>query len=215
MTLYLFDNDGVLVSGPGPYESSLGKAIRKTFGRDIKIDLTPFHGLTDRAILREVLRENQIEHNENSMDRCLACFGEHYIASKEKTIILPTVFETLKKLNGCGNPFGIVTGNVEAMARKKLDLYGLNPFLPFGAFGEQSYERSDLIGIALKEASNRGHRVDKREVYVIGDTPRDIEAAIKSEVVPIGITTGKATKQDLKRAGARKVLSRLIELVNL
>lgn len=94
-------------------------------------------------------------------------------------------------------------------------LYKLNQYLLFGAFGEESYNRDDLVEIAINRARAREWKGEKNEIYVVGDTPRDIEAAIESNVVPIGITTGKTTKQDLERAGARKVLSRLIELVDL
>lgn len=215
MPLFLFDVDGTLVSGLGPYEASLEKAIGSEFGKEVKVDLTNFHGLTDRAILREILKENQTRYDEASIGRCLAYFGEHYVASKEKTTALPFAFYTLKTLSERGEHLGIVTGNVEAMARKKLALCDLSKFLPFGAFGEESYNRDDLVAIAMNRAIVREWEGEKNEIYVIGDTPRDIEAAVQAGVVPIGVATGKATKQDLERAGARKVLSRLIELVDL
>jgi len=119
----------------GPYEASLQTAISQIFQKNTLIDPTPFHGLTDRAILREILKENKINYDENSVDRCLANFGSDYAASCEEVKILPTAEETLLTLKQKGHFLGLVTGNVEEMARKKLDSSsGAYPVACYGNF---------------------------------------------------------------------------------
>ncbi len=46
---------------------------------------------------------------------------------------------------------------------------------------------------------------------VVGDTPRDIEAALANRAVAVGVTSGKFSEEDLRRAGADHVLDSLAD----
>ena len=49
------------------------------------------------------------------------------------------------------------------------------------------------------------------EVYVVGDTPRDIEAAHAAEATAVGVASGPYTVEELRAAGADHVLASLAE----
>ena len=49
---------------------------------------------------------------------------------------------------------------------------------------------------------------------MVGDHPIDIESALKSGMVPVGVTTGKIGADQLKAAGAALVLASADELIN-
>lgn len=214
MPLLLFDLDGTLLKGLGPYESSLEQAVQETFNKKVKVDLSTFNGLTDRRIVQKILGANEIIYSNYLIDSCLSKFGEMYQASTNDTKIIEGVSDALSELTK-SNSLGIVTGNVEKMARKKLSVHNIEGYFPFGAFGNESYDRSDLVTFAMKRALDRGWNGDKSQVYVIGDTPRDVSAALQSGVVPIGVTTGRNTYTELKNEGARFVIDNLTELQSL
>lgn len=228
MPLLLFDIDGTLLTGLGPYESSLEQAIKETFKQEVKIDLTNYQGSTDRTVLRGHLEEAEIfnstyEQPNREIDQCLKRFGEIYPAGSE-TQLIPGVQETIPQLKKQGHVLGLVTGNVEQMARRKLRMFSakneeLNTYFKFGGFGEESYNRANLVLNAIQRAGN--YDWDGEEAYVIGDTPNDIKAiisaaeALKRTIIPIGVTTGTTTKEQLQQARAQYVLDSLTELPDL
>lgn len=88
----------------------------------------------------------------------------------------------------------LVTGNLEGVARLKLDRAGIGSFFASGqgAFGSDSDDRTDLPAIARTRAGAlsgtrpypRGHTI------VIGDTDRDIACARADGVQCLAVTTG-------------------------
>ncbi|MBU0641233.1 MAG: HAD family hydrolase [Planctomycetes bacterium] len=50
--------------------------------------------------------------------------------------------------------------------------------------------------------------VQPAEVWMIGDTPTDIEAALRSGVLPVGVTWGFRPRCDLEAAGAAHIVDR-------
>ena len=56
-----------------------------------------------------------------------------------------------------------------------------------------------------------GQDVPNAEIYVIGDTPRDIEAAHAVDCTAIAVATGRYDRAALEEAGADHVLDTLEE----
>jgi len=105
---------------------------------------------------------------------------------------------------------GIVTGALEEAARIKLARADLNRFLPFGGFGSDSADRVELT----RRGIERGAALIRRElpperVHILGDTPRDMEAAAAVGAVPIGVSTGTYRADALLDAGAKVVIATL------
>lgn len=215
MALILLDIDGTLVKGLGPYESSLKQAIQETHDSDLQVDLTPYHGHTDRFIARDILKRNNLSYDNKSLDECLLMFGKNYQANEEHTKIIPGVAEALPQLAE-KNLLGIVTGNVETMAMKKLRLYGLNQHIKLGAFGNEDVDRSELVGYAIHRAKKEGWNGDKNNTYLVDDTLVGINAAINAQVIPVGVLTGKVrTKTEFQNARAKYIIFSLLELLGI
>ena len=93
---------------------------------------------------------------------------------------------------------GLLTGNAERGAQYKLKYFNLDPYFPIGAFGDHSLHRWELVDIAMKQAEAHWARSwPKSEVWLIGDTPQDIEAAKKSGVRVAAVATGPYSLEDL------------------
>ena len=92
---------------------------------------------------------------------------------------LPGAAELLQTVATSGI-FGssVVSGNLEPMARVKLEAAGLYSYLCRGAYGSDSPRRADLPAIAKRRCEAVfGVSIPLSECIVIGDTPRDLEAA--------------------------------------
>ncbi|MDL5155932.1 HAD family hydrolase [Actinomycetospora termitidis] len=104
----------------------------------------------------------------------------------------------------------VLTGNVREGAELKLTAAGLHPGafdLDDGVYGSLPGPRATLVH-AARTALERRHG---REVglVVVGDTPRDVEAAHAAGAVAVGVATGSSSVDDLAAAGADHVVADL------
>jgi hypothetical protein len=76
----------------------------------------------------------------------------------------------------------------------------------FGGYGSDAHERADLVRVAIARghAHERaaGRTFAREEIFVIGDTPRDISAAHAAGATAIAVATGAFTLAELQEAGA-------------
>jgi phosphoglycolate phosphatase-like HAD superfamily hydrolase len=103
----------------------------------------------------------------------------------------------------------LLTGNLPALARVKLDALGLTEHLDLdaGAYGDVSPVRADLVPVARRNAAARyGADFSGRATVLVGDTPHDIEAAAVSGARALGVATGRFSAAQLAEAGADIVL---------
>ena len=94
----------------------------------------------------------------------------------------------------------LVTGNLEPIARLKLERAGVGRFFEAGqgGFGSDHEDRGRLPAIARSRASDPPW--PRERTVVIGDTPRDIACARADEVRVAAVATGPVRRH---RAGRR------------
>ena len=196
--LLLFDVDGTLMDADGAGRAALRRAMLRVYGRTGPIDGYDFHGKTDPAIVRELLRSDG--YTDAQVDDRLAPLWDHYCtgldeelgARRERLQAFPGVRALLAHVRA--EPRftpGLVTGNVEGGAWRKLRACRLDEPFSFGAFGSDSEDRNDLPGLAIQRAAGAtGIEFEPEEVVVIGDTPADIRCARASGTRALAVATG-------------------------
>jgi phosphoglycolate phosphatase-like HAD superfamily hydrolase len=127
----------------------------------------------------------------------------------EQYRILPGAEQTLVALGEAGVLLGLVSGAMEGAARTKLVPANLNRFFIFGAYGSDSPDRTELTRMAVEKAARLRGRLRPSQVFVVGDTPRDIDAAAAVGVVSVGVASGAYSVDELVAAGAVHVLKSL------
>jgi phosphoglycolate phosphatase len=120
----------------------------------------------------------------------------------------PGVDALLARLAAAGVRQTVVTGNIAAVARYKLEAGGLIPpiELGFGGFGDSAPSRAAVAQTALDRLSAAGWKPDSAEVWIVGDTPRDLACARAVGVRCALVATGRATVAELAALGADIVL---------
>jgi phosphoglycolate phosphatase len=210
----LFDVDGTLISTGGAGTRSWRWAFEVLHGVPADIGEHSEAGMTDpvvgRTTFREVIGREPTDHE---LARLMAGYLERLpveVSASERYRVLAGVDELLPRLQAAGMLLGIVTGALEAAAHIKLARGGLDRFFTFGGYGSDSDDRSELTRIAIDRAGAILRRtVAPPSVYVVGDTPRDIEAARSLGAVAVGVASGKYSTEELRRAGSTFVLGSL------
>jgi phosphoglycolate phosphatase len=221
--LLLFDIDGTLVRGrPLTHQLALEEAASAVFGLRVRRGETPVAdvepwGKTDRQILRDVLeRAGLAKPDAESLERWerAACEAYERLEVEDDTDGHVAAAAALARLRDAGNKLALLTGNLEPVARRKLSLRGLGGFFPAGqgGFGSDAELRAELVPIARARAGRDGEPHPRDDTVLIGDTPRDMQAAAADGVRAIGITGHRFSAEALLAAGAAATVDELDEL---
>lgn len=211
--IYLFDIDGTLIAAHGAgrraFERALFDACELKDGlAGIRLD-----GKTDPLILHEAFAAaGRPAPTDEDRSRVFAAYLGHldHELQHGEYEILPGVERALAHLEGLGVHLGLQTGNLETSARRKLEHGKLWHRFSFGGYGSDAHVREELVAIAIERGhAIAGRRVPKDDIWVLGDTPRDIEAAHASGARAVGVATGSFSERELREAGADVVVPTL------
>jgi phosphoglycolate phosphatase len=190
----LFDVDETLVHTGGSGARSWTVAFDKLYGIAADIGQHTSAGETDPVVARETfIAVLGRDPSDDELDRIYAQYLLNLaddIVVSEGYRMLPGADLCLGKLGEAGVLLGLVSGAMEGAARTKLIPANLNRFFLFGAYGSDSPDRAELTGIAIEKASRLHAGLTPAQVFVVGDTPRDIDAARKEGAVSVGVAPG-------------------------
>jgi phosphoglycolate phosphatase-like HAD superfamily hydrolase len=65
--------------------------------------------------------------------------------------------------------------------------------------------------LAISKATRLHHQLTPAQVYVVGDTPHDMEATNAAGAVPVGVASGHYSTDELASAGGTHVIGSLEE----
>ncbi len=196
--LVLFDIDGTILKvQDGLSKSIFQKVFCNFFDREqLPLDFD-FAGLTDLEILYRlsVLYNVDFSLVEANLDSIwMSILSEFKEKCKLKEIHLcPYVREFIEKLSKYENVvLGLLTGNFKESAYYKLQLVDLDRYFPFGAFGNESINRSKLHKIAIARANEHFSKqiFNIENTFVIGDSIADIISAKENGIKVIAVATG-------------------------
>jgi phosphoglycolate phosphatase len=210
----LFDVDETLVHTGGSGARSWKAAFEKLYGIPADIGAHTSAGETDpqvgRATFKGVLKRDP---SDDELDRIYAEYLLHLAEDigHQGYRVLPGAEKTLMQLQGAGVLLGLVSGAMEGAARAKLGPANLNRFFIFGAYGSDSPERAELTEMAIVKATRLHRNLTSSQVFVVGDTPKDIGAAHAAGAVGVGVASGHYSVDELSDAGADYTLGSLEE----
>jgi phosphoglycolate phosphatase-like HAD superfamily hydrolase len=197
---YLFDIDGTLLRDPNRIHfDSFASSVQRVTGFEITLAGILLHGSTDTAILTEACQQAGIpaEVFEAHLEAILEAMRNTVAERRHEmnVVRMPGVEETLDYLARRGALLGIATGNLEMIGWIKVERAGLREWFRFGGFSDQFSIRSEVIGQAAQKAREMAGK--GASICVVGDTPRDIEAARANFLSVIAVATGKYSFDEL------------------
>lgn len=216
--LICFDIDGTILKGGGGVESgrevnraqhdSFRVALKEVWGVDGGLEDIEHAGMTDRWILRDLHALTKCTLPVEEAIDAAACRMESYVAEcgnvGEGLYVLPGIAALLEALHASEKVvLGLVTGNLQSIAWGKIKAVGLDKYFVTGGFGSDGEDRGQLIKVAQARAAAAlptlppAHTL---QCFHIGDTPRDLEAAVNAGVRGVGTATGKFSLEELSTA---------------
>ena len=212
----LFDIDETLVHTGGSGARSWAWAFDQLHGVAADIAEHSSAGETDpqvgRATFRAVLGRDA---SQDEMARLYSKYLWHLsedIWTAEGYRVLDGAKDLLGRLAGAGVILGVISGAMEGAARMKMEPGKLNRYFVFGAYGSDSPDRAEVTRLGIAKASRlHGRELAPGEVFVVGDTPHDIDAAHAAGATAVGVATGHYGPDVLRAAKADYVLRSLTE----
>ncbi|GAA3130634.1 HAD family hydrolase [Streptosporangium carneum] len=208
----LWDIDHTLVDMRGIGRELSAQAFERVTGIPMR-QQARIDGLTEAVIFRETARLHGLATDRDDFERFADALAEAHIMRsadlREQGHALPGASAALNALAEVpGVTQTVVTGNVRMVAEIKLQSFGLDRDIAWeiGAFGEDDDVRAELVRIALKRAAVFGEATESTNAVLIGDTPADVEAALRNGIPVVAVATGRSTADDLREAGATWVL---------
>lgn len=218
--LVLWDVDGtLLVDGARAHRRAIVCALRETYALDIPDDaverIGPW-GKTDRRIAREVLLAAGVEREliEARLGDWMAAASAHFAAAAAELEVRSGLPHELRELRAAGLRMTLLTGNLRAIAARKVERAGIAAELDLaiGAYGDDAEERAALVPLARRRAGDDVPWPRERTV-VVGDTPADVAAAAADEVDCLAFDSPRFPRDRLR--GAAAIVSDARELARL
>lgn len=222
--LFLFDIDGTLVRRMPPFHgTAMCEAVETVYGVSVaREQMGPTAGRTDTAIALHMLAAAGVD--EATATAGLPAFYEAAADAYDRLVVedlrayrTPHAEESLLWLRKAGAVLGLVTGNIERIAWRKLGGAGLAEYFLCGGFGNASASRNALPPIALARAEQHTGRTFARSAtYVVGDTPLDVACGAANGLRTVAVATGPVhSLAELRACGAEYAFDDLRGLYGL
>jgi phosphoglycolate phosphatase len=199
--LLLFDIDGTILTSGGAGEQSLKDAMKSRFGVDEDLKGIHLPGATDAKIAKFLLEKHGIESSPGNIASLLDEYLSHLPTRmhQHSGTLLPGILPLLEMLSKRPDAvLALLTGNMVRGAEIKLTHYGVWHYFEFGAYADDHHERNELGKFAQARALNRhGVEFPPEKIYIIGDTPRDIECGRAIAAKTVAVATGHYSKDEL------------------
>ncbi len=219
--IILFDVDGTLVKAGGCGRRALNKALHKLYGKKDICTQEILAGSTDsenftksffiavgkkpKAADIRLIEKTYLEHLPLEVETAVREKRYEKITGVEKL---------LKKLSSHKNVLvGLGTGNVEMGAKLKLEPSGFLDHFKFGGYGCDGHERHAVLETGVKRAEKvLGAEIRASQVYIIGDTEKDVLAGKIGGYHTAAVTAGYGCAEEIMRSAPELLMSDFSEL---
>lgn len=214
--LLLFDIDGTLLDSGGAGARALHQTASQIF--EVPTERLPsldLAGATDGSVLHHYAQHLNLDPAMPWMERFKVSYFDHLKEHLHSPQFEPRLLEGVQDLIHWLNVstphvLGLLTGNWRKGAYLKLQRFALHDYFIDGGFGDDGIHRNELGPHAVDRLkSHSAYDFAKHEIFVIGDTPKDIACANAIGVRCIAVATGAFSEAQLAEHSPWQVLPNL------
>ena len=216
----LFDIDGTLVNTGGAGLKAMKSTVKNIHGNEDILIGYSFAGKTDVQIMNDTIRKSGLDDKPESMSKL---FEQTYIEKLKTNLknsdnfrIYPNVNELLDYYQkNEGFELALLTGNFETGAKLKLEHAGLWKYFKWGVFGNLSEDRIHLAKDALGTITEKEALLNKKNIFIIGDTTNDIRCGKAIDATTIAFTLGFEPEEKLRTLSPDFMVSDFSQLYDI
>jgi len=217
--LLLWDVDHTLIENSGVSKAVYARAFEMMAGRAPEVQ-PGTDGRTDYEIVRNLFTANGAAftaEDEASYQSALidAMRALHPRLMRDGFMLpgVPDVLEAVSQIPGIVQ--SVLTGNIRPNAEAKLRLlrdHARVLDMDVGGYGSDDVRRPQLVGAAQRKAAQKyGAVFGPSSTVLVGDTERDVAAALEGGALIVAVATGVTSQEQLRQAGAQVVLPDLTD----
>lgn len=203
MRILFWDIDGTLLKTAKAGLYAFEQVVEETLHTSFDFTTIKTAGMTDYYIAHQVIQlATGRQPANNEICQLIARYEEvlpSHLAARQGHLT-PSVKEILINLHNRKDYTSLLlTGNTAIGAKAKLIHYGLDGFFNFthSAFCNNCFNRSEISTQALSIVSEHYPAVALDQIYVIGDTPNDINCGKVIGARTIAVATGSYSLEEL------------------
>jgi len=189
-----WDIDGTLLTtgraGIHAWEGAAGQVL----GREYDMEGFKTDGMTDMEIGRAIFDQLGVACSPALLDQLVSSYGRLLpeVLPLRQGRVMPGVVEILEESRRRQDILNVLlTGNTSDGAAAKLAFYGLDRYFNEGAFSNPAISRAEIAENARALASSLAASDGAlQSVFVIGDTPADIQCSRVINAKAIAVATG-------------------------
>ena len=195
MKLVIFDLDETLVNFFAVHDKAFGSTLEELFGiKGASYKDIDYRGKRIPDSITEYARMKGVAQKtiDTNLERAERVYELHFarLMRNPKKHILAGVIPLLKELSK-KHKLALVTADIPGVTALVLDGTGLLRYFKFVVTADDAPTRPELVAKAIKKAG----KVD--EVWVVGDSVRDIDAGNANEAKVIAVLTGGTPEKTL------------------
>lgn len=213
----LFDLDGTLVDTTELILSCHEHTLRLHSARALvpgRPALVRNLGRSLIETLRDYAEADGAPDTAEAVEQMLQTYRDYQAAHHDRLIRpFPEVAAMLAELEQRGYKLGVVTSKALRAARRALEMYGLQRYLPLGVYHDDT-EKHKPDPAPLLEAARRAGRSPSAVLYV-GDSIHDVAAARAAGMYSAAAAWGPFELSDLLLAGPTVLLDHPLGLLRL
>jgi phosphoglycolate phosphatase-like HAD superfamily hydrolase len=195
-SVLLWDIDGTLLCIENSKLDKHTRAMNNILKSNC-VGISDTSGMTDLQIIEESANENSIILNEKEVGAILQNLEMLSSIEIEDFPLVENlnITQTLEATSSMNFTNGLLTGNSMNRAIRKIESAGLTKFFDFSLsyFGDKAQNRIGLVQSCITSIGQE----NIKKIVIIGDSPRDIEAAKEFGIRVIAVATGKYSYQEL------------------
>lgn len=199
--VFVFDVEGTLVDAMMPTLRCWRETLIH-FGHDFTLaELHRLAGMDGEDMLKRLLPGSSKSERKELLEQQGKRFREEYLPNIPAFPGVRALFEHLKQR---GRRIALATDCDKDQLRHYFavtDIEGLVDAIGCGDDVKHGKPAPDVVEVALRRV-----RAGRKFSVMVGDTPYDAQAALKSGVTPVGVLTGHFSGRELLEAGCRAAL---------
>ena len=203
MKLIIFDLDQTLVDFIALHDETTRELFQRFFGVDAKLTDIDFAGRSLSDNFAELARLKNVPENmfKERLPQLLPEYNlvfTNKVPADAKKFVLPGVIDLLEGLSATDNLVVLYTGDPPGIIDAVFRATGLGKYFRFCQCGTEFKTRSDMVrALMVKAEKYTGKRFIGKDIVIIGDSLRDIEAGKELRALTIAVATGFHSAKEL------------------